>query len=303
MKRRALHPACTSLAERHIPRRRQLRVRPRGMARLCRGTPLTRAAEVDLLKQLERAELEIARTLLGSEAAVAEYGTVFTGLREHRLRAADVTRQSPLGNLHEEHCRVGTAFEAVEELGRARRAGLSGRGVEEARRRADLALGILRPSRALLDRVASALRAQCAVASDGETTLLALATCADSREMLAAVASSERQARRLRSQLVEANQGLVMSIAKRARCEGLELSESGAGRECWARAGGRPVRLRARLQIRNVCHLLDSPKHQRCAGKQGTHDPLADACTTSRSRYWSRATRDRAALCTRGDRG
>jgi len=195
------------------------------MDRFCRATPLTRAAEVDLLGQLERAELEIARTLLGSEAAVAEYGAVFTALRAQRLRVTDVTRQSPVGNLHEEHCRVCTAFEVVDELGRARSAGLSGRSVERARRRADLALGVLRPSRALLERVASALRAQCEVASDGESTLLAFAKRADIRETLAAMASSERQARRLRSQLVEANQGLVMSIAKRARCEGLELSD------------------------------------------------------------------------------
>ncbi len=184
---------------------------------------LTRDEEVSLAMRVESAEAEIARVLAGSELAVAELVATANALRDERLRPREVTRRSTGEDGDAERARTNRIFLPIRRLARAQRIGARGPNFKREKERAERALGALRPSRLLLERIVDALRAR----GDGElnpgATPLEAMQLEALRVTLAAVSRVEHEAARARARLVKPNLRLVISIAKKLRYEGVQL--------------------------------------------------------------------------------
>jgi len=182
-----------------------------------------------LAKRVESAELAIACALLGSRLGIAELSSTSRALREGRLELREVTRRSMGHGAREETERHRTRrlFRPILHLERQVRDGDAGPGTGPelvlARERAEEALRELRPSRILLDRIVRSLRARLEAELDLEEPSRLPPDLDALKATLASVARAEREAVEARARLVEANVRLVVSIAKNARCDGMEL--------------------------------------------------------------------------------
>jgi RNA polymerase primary sigma factor len=198
--------------------------------RLSKVPLLTREGEVELARRIEKGELTILSALVNSRFAVKELVVLADELAEGRLRLRDLTRNAiESEDPDEEAAATGRTLALFEPLrliagtsgGPANDAPRKTRGAPSraARERARVALEEIRLTRGTLDRVTGRLRARLAPENDAEdpSTLEAL------RETLSAIRTGERTADSAKSQLVEANLRLVISIVKRRKNSPLGL--------------------------------------------------------------------------------
>lgn len=203
--------------------------------RLSRVPLLTREGEVELAQRIEQGELTILSALVASPFAIRELVALADELAEGRLRLRDLTRNAIDSEDPEEEraatLRVLVQFEPLRLLARGGRpssvpANDAGRRKPRgappsraARERARVALEEIRLTRGVLDRVTARLRTRLAPENDAEDpeTLQAL------RDTVSTIRSGERTADRAKSQLVEANLRLVISIVKRRKNSPLGL--------------------------------------------------------------------------------
>ena len=165
----------------------------------------------------------MARALVRSPLALREMARLAQDVLDSRIHAREVTRRSS-GGAVDDGARIEALawFEPIRRLARLSFANGRG-GRERAAEQAAVALEELRPTRALLDRVAGALRSEVARDCDPHDDRSRLEATRDVQGVLAAVRVAERHAGEPRSRLVEANLRLVISLAKRRVNGGLHL--------------------------------------------------------------------------------
>jgi RNA polymerase primary sigma factor len=177
---------------------------------------LTREGEVELASRIERGEAHVVRAILESPIALAELGELVDDLDAGKIAPRDVTRNT--SDEEDEERAIATArlieqFAPVRKLARAIARGGSKRTLKAQREAAFSALGRIRLTRSALDRVSRRLRER---ARHGQTGL-------DST--LRAFRAGLAEADTAKGALVEANLRLVVSLAKKQKERGLQLSD------------------------------------------------------------------------------
>ena len=77
------------------------------------------------------------------------------------------------------------------------------------------------------------------------------------RRIVNQVQRGEKESRQAKKEMVEANLRLVISIAKKYTNRGLQIPRSHPGRQYRPDEGGRQVRIPPRLQVLDLCDLVD----------------------------------------------
>jgi RNA polymerase primary sigma factor len=133
------------------------------------------------------------------------------------------------------------------------------------------ATGIRRMNATQLVEAADAVGAarQAALAAQGELGLSA----DELRDALSCIRAGEAKAQDGKKRLIEANLRLVVSIAKQYTNPGARFSRPDPRREPRPDASGREVRVPTRLQVLDLCDLVDPPVREPCHRRSGTHDP------------------------------
>jgi RNA polymerase primary sigma factor len=189
---------------------------------------LTREGEVELASRIERGEARVVRAIIESPVAVAELMALVDDLAAGKLAPKDVTRNT--SDDEDEDREVATAklleaFAPVRQLAKAiarkpssttpppSRRALHPRTLKTRREAALAALVRIRLTRFMLERMARRLRQ---LASEGRGGLDV--TLRSFRNGLA-------EADAAKAALVEANLRLVVSLAKKQKERGLQLSD------------------------------------------------------------------------------
>jgi RNA polymerase primary sigma factor len=174
---------------------------------------LTREGEITLARRIESAEAKVVRALVGTRIAVGELADVANELGAGKLRAREVTR-SAIEEEDEDSARQRLLpfFAPVQDLHRA----LDRRQPRLSKKRALAceALGRVRLTQTVLARVALRMR-EVGLKGGMRATASALAD----------VRAGESEAQRAKSELVEANLRLVVSLARKHVGHGLQLGD------------------------------------------------------------------------------
>jgi RNA polymerase primary sigma factor len=177
---------------------------------------LTREGEVELASRIERGEGRVVRAILESPLALAELLAIMDDLAAGRVAPRDVTRTT--SDEEDEERTIATTrlleqFEPVRKLAKAVGRGQSKRSLQARREEALAALTRIRLTRATLDRMARRLRELARSGHSGlDVTLRAFRT-------------GLAEADAAKGALVEANLRLVVSLAKKQKERGLQLSD------------------------------------------------------------------------------
>ena len=176
---------------------------------------LTRDGEVELASRIERGETRVVRAIVESRVAVAELVALLEGLTDGKLAPKDVSRNT--GEEEEEDREVAIArlqeqLAPVRRYAKALALGQAKRSLKTRRDDALVALGKVRLTRSLLDKVAIRLRERSKEGHGLDVTLQGI------RKGLT-------EADAAKGALVEANLRLVVSLAKKQKERGLQLSD------------------------------------------------------------------------------
>ncbi|MGO8994107.1 MAG: RNA polymerase sigma factor RpoD/SigA [Polyangiaceae bacterium] len=193
------------------------------MARLGDVPLLTRGAEKELALRIEEAELAVARALFFSPAALRALAQIGDEVRDGRIKVRELSRRlGCAGDAEAQRAWLGALRDVIFELEVVANR-QSPRMQTPLRADAERALQLLRPSRALLERVLRILRALLPAHSQDKSSLLDDKEIALLRATLGAVHTRERAAARARARLVQANLRLVVSIARKYQHRGIPL--------------------------------------------------------------------------------
>jgi RNA polymerase primary sigma factor len=176
---------------------------------------LTRDGEVELASRIERGETRVVRAIVESRIAIAELVTILEGLTDGKIAPKDVSRNT--GEEEEEDREVAIArlqeqLAPVRRYAKALALGQAKRSLKTRRDEALAALAKVRLTRSVLERVAARLRVRSKEGHGLDVTLQAF------RKGLA-------EADAAKGALVEANLRLVVSLAKKQKERGLQLSD------------------------------------------------------------------------------
>jgi RNA polymerase primary sigma factor len=181
-------------------------------------TPLlTRQGEAELAVRIEEAELQVARALVESAAALRELVRLVDDLDQSRVHPHDVSRNASDEDPDAEaaaRVELLRTLAPIKTLANAVARRRAGRVLEAQKTRARAAMAKARFSRAAIDRVVRNLRED--VEERGITSGPLVRTLRTVRE-------AEQQADAARAKLIEANLRLVVSLAKRQRTNKLAL--------------------------------------------------------------------------------
>ncbi len=182
---------------------------------------LTREGEVELASRIERSEARVVRAIVESPIAVAELSALIDDLAGGRLAPKDVTRNTSdeededreiaVARLMQQLVPVRRLAKAIE-VSQAKPAKAGKATLKKRREEALAALVRVRLTRAILDRIAGRLRHRAKERQGLDLTLQAI------RKGLV-------EADAAKSALVEANLRLVVSLAKKQKERGLQLSD------------------------------------------------------------------------------
>jgi RNA polymerase primary sigma factor len=193
------------------------------MARLGEVPILTQDAEKELALHIEEAELAVARALFFSTSALRALAQIEDELRDGRTKVRELTRRPmSLGDGEDQRAWLGALRDVILGLEVVANR-QSPRMRTPLRADAERALQVLRPSRALLDRVVRMLRALLPEHSQDKPSQLDAKEIALLCATLEAAHGRERAAARARTRLVQANLRLVVSIARKYQHRGISL--------------------------------------------------------------------------------